>query len=361
MDKFIEPTDEEISDFFGGIQFVSYRPEDLPHFRPDHQYTQQEYEDRCNAVINYYLRLHIAPDKFINAENLVSAHATTSNPSLHTYAFGKGQRTLFAMLRPSLHPGTESQDLENYFVAPQRSCIPPDHMRYLIVLHEIGHIRQDLQNTRLLRRDEQETDADIFSLRSYIQNGGKKEVVSEHIQRRALCALMSSSDNYMMAPILEALFEKNQSEIPHVVDVWGAYKSIRGQIRLELHRQDKFRHHDYINSELSDYGQEAHPYIFSILKKMRGEEKPPLERSIIELTLKAAKNLVPHMLNEPADIQHIHWPVIERLGDRLSLDEFRENADKRHAEFKARSQEKQREFLKRMGSMDPFINEWIHK
>jgi len=217
--KFIQPTDEEISAMLGGIPVYSFKPENLPHWDSlmTGKATKETIAKRAVSLRAKALRRHNA---FSNAtvEDLESvASAIEASAYCHAWVIQNGNKRRYSInciciARPSdtLSP---LQHLSKGSGIPPQDILykaPTQHYNYIIAMHEIGHLRDYARKLAWgMSQYNQERRADTFALQHYRKNGGSEAIIKDFIAMRALGTFLLQPVSYATAPALKEVFVKN--------------------------------------------------------------------------------------------------------------------------------------------------------
>lgn len=228
---FHEPTDEDLSARFG-VPVFSFRPEDLPHFRPGpmDDYFQDEVEARIDAVIERFRAVHPTWDEGRRSVQLL---ALNKDGALTTFA-EDDKIAFIALLRPSLlmSPAAIASMTTRIEERLLNIPIPPADRSFINTAHEIGHMVENTEsglnfNPSLLDSYSSELHAESYALTAYADEGGDPAVIKAVIQERALAGFIHATPQYFIAPALYERFISRSGLEPDPQDVINRYLELR--------------------------------------------------------------------------------------------------------------------------------------
>jgi hypothetical protein len=237
------PSDEELS-LFLGAPVLSWRPEDLPHFRPNSDdYFHDEVQARLDVAAEKLKGLNPYAQFDRDELHMVS---TRRNPALTTFRH-KGWVASFVLLRPSAHtsPARTLSHLTGIPLHEIKSSVPKEDDDYIGTFHEIGHMVEEMQlrghqSDAPAARYDSELHAESHAYHSYIAAGGQGEHVATAIHGRALAGFFSETPEYFLAPALAQRFIDMAPRTDKYDDVYMGYVELRFRLADRLSGANKF-------------------------------------------------------------------------------------------------------------------------
>lgn len=229
------PTDEEISQMFGGIPVTSYRPEDFPHFKPTiHQsYDQAEMNDRIQAVADHWIKFcpEIDLEGVADLISNIAVQLSASITSIHLN--GVYKPSVFLLLRPSeqIDPTLKLANDTGLKINNVRSNIPDQDREYISTYHEIGHMNVGINGLIFNSKFEEEFYSEIYAYTKYCEENGSLDVINSCVRERALSGFFRQPSKYWMAPkFAHNYMDSTDNNKKEFIDCWKSCAELRFRV-----------------------------------------------------------------------------------------------------------------------------------
>jgi hypothetical protein len=241
---FPEPTDAEISEMLDGTPVFSFRPEDLPNYKPSHDhYSILDKSLRGRALAKKIFAFHPSyTDMNLRKISDLASSRSFAAMRMRTKVTSKGSEPdLFILKRPSLKI-SDVQFTSNFLGIHSASItphIPEAVSRFVAVHHEIDHMQQILNGSNTSKGDyHSELSAESNGIAEFNRVSQNKPysngILKALINRRALAAFTVASSEYWIAPALRKMFLEHDYMFSddHSLDVYKSYSEIRLRVAI---------------------------------------------------------------------------------------------------------------------------------